>query len=63
MHLWCQHHDTINKFTAVVNNKWRITIFPETCIDCSVTNDELATVSTTPWGKLSAGVTDTGNQH
>jgi hypothetical protein len=25
--------DTINKFTAVVNNKWRITIFPEIFID------------------------------
>jgi hypothetical protein len=35
--------DTISKFTAVVNNKWRITIFPEICIDCSDTNDELAT--------------------
>jgi hypothetical protein len=44
--------DTINKFTAVVNHKWRITIFPEICIDCSGTNVELAMGVNDPMGQI-----------
>jgi hypothetical protein len=44
--------DTINKFTAVVNNKWWVTSFPRSALTCSDTNDELATGVNDPMGQI-----------